>query len=44
MKTHAYSLKNGLLSSDNFFGGDGDDEDLMVHNAESSKLHVPYLM
>ncbi|CAM0957195.1 unnamed protein product [Alopecurus aequalis] len=33
METHAYSLKNGLLSLDNYFGGGGDDEDLMVHNA-----------
>ena len=33
METHAYSLKNGLLSLDNYFGGEGDDEDLMVHNA-----------
>lgn len=34
METHAYSLKNCLLSLDNHFGGDdGNDEDLMVHNA-----------
>lgn len=33
METHAYSLKKCLLSLDNDFGGDGDGEDLMVHNA-----------
>uniref|UniRef100_A0ACD5YF26 Uncharacterized protein n=3 Tax=Avena sativa TaxID=4498 RepID=A0ACD5YF26_AVESA len=33
METHAYSLKNGLLSLDNYFGGDGVDGDLMVQNA-----------
>ncbi|KAL5232109.1 hypothetical protein ABZP36_030885 [Zizania latifolia] len=30
-ETHAYSLKNCLLTMDNYFGGD--DEDFMVHNA-----------
>lgn len=33
MEIHAYSLKKCLLSLDNDFGGDGDDEDLMVYNA-----------
>ncbi|XP_025818441.1 pentatricopeptide repeat-containing protein At5g16860 isoform X2 [Panicum hallii] len=33
METHAYSLKKCLLLLDNHFGGDGDGEDLMVHNA-----------
>ena len=33
METHAYSLKKCLLLLDNHFCGDGDGEDLMVHNA-----------
>lgn len=33
MEIHSYSLKKCLLSLDNDFGGDGDDEDLMVYNA-----------
>ncbi|KAF8765800.1 hypothetical protein HU200_008311 [Digitaria exilis] len=33
METHAYSLKKCLLVLDSHFGGDGNGEDLMVHNA-----------